>query len=39
MEEIVSSEENKYNMKSLSKSGLTRKGAIVIACLISKKSL
>jgi hypothetical protein len=39
MEAIVSSEENEYNMKSLSKSGLTRTRAVVIACLMSVKSL
>jgi hypothetical protein len=38
MEAIVSSEENEYNMKSLSKSGLIRTGVVVIACLISEKS-
>jgi len=36
---MVSFEENEYNMSSLSKLGLTRKGAIVMACLISMKAL
>jgi hypothetical protein len=35
---MVSSEENEYNMKSLSKSGLTRTREVAIACLILVKS-
>jgi hypothetical protein len=37
MEAMVSSEVNEYNINSLSKSGLTRTGAVVMACLIYVK--
>jgi hypothetical protein len=35
---MVSSKANVYNMNSLSKSGMTRTRAIVMACLISVKA-